>query len=460
MRNKTIVVLAPLCILLAGCGGSGSGLSSNPPPPPATGQWTWVAGSDLVNQSGSYGQQGASASSNAPPARYAAATWTDSSDNLWLFGGQSAPTEASDTYYSDLWKFSNGQWTWVAGPNTTNHPGVYGTLGVSASGNIPGGRSNAVTWTDNSGNFWLFGGLGLDADGNSEDLNDLWRFSDGQWTWMDGPQTAFGGVPGIYGSKGVAAAGNLPGGRSDAVAWTDGSGDFWLFGGLGWDSAGAWGDLNDLWKYNNGQWTWVSGANVVQQDGVYGELGVRNPTNVPGARIDAAAWTDVSGSLWLFGGSYNQPMGTIHLLNDLWWFNNGQWTWMGGTDQPDQAGVYGTKGVASSTNIPGARSGAAFWTDNSGNFWLFSGGSSWQNDLWEYSNGQWIWVDGSQANSPGTYGTLGTASPTNIPGSRFSASTWTDHSGNLWLFGGNGNDSTGISQGSFGYLNDLWKYQP
>jgi N-acetylneuraminic acid mutarotase len=35
-------------------------------------------------------------------------------------------------------------------------------------------------------------------------------------------------------------------------------------------------------------------------------------------------------------------------------------------------------------------------------------------------------------------------------------SSWIDASGNLWLFGGNGYDSTG----NFGYLNDLWQYDP
>ena len=35
-------------------------------------------------------------------------------------------------------------------------------------------------------------------------------------------------------------------------------------------------------------------------------------------------------------------------------------------------------------------------------------------------------------------------------------STWIDSSGNLWLFGGYGYDSTG----QLGYLNDLWQYDP
>jgi len=37
--------------------------------------------------------------------------------------------------------------------------GVYGTLGTRATGNVPGGRYSAVSWTDNGGNLWLFGAV-------------------------------------------------------------------------------------------------------------------------------------------------------------------------------------------------------------------------------------------------------------------------------------------------------------
>ena len=45
------------------------------------------------------------------------------------------------------------------------------------------------------------------------------------------------------------------------------SGNFWLFGGLGYDSTGTVGSLNDLWggNYNSGGqwiWTWMAGSNV------------------------------------------------------------------------------------------------------------------------------------------------------------------------------------------------------
>ena len=56
-----------------------------------------------------------------------------------------------------------------------NEFGVYGTLGVPSANNFPGGRSNAVTWVDTDGNFWLFGGYGYAATGAGL-LNDLWMY--------------------------------------------------------------------------------------------------------------------------------------------------------------------------------------------------------------------------------------------------------------------------------------------
>src|ERR1039457_5494631 len=66
--------------------------------------------------------------------------------------------------------------------------------------------------------------------------------STGQWNWMGGSQTS--NATGVYGTQGVAGAGDMPGGRSLAASWIDSSGNFWLFGGEGWDSTGTAGPLN------------------------------------------------------------------------------------------------------------------------------------------------------------------------------------------------------------------------
>lgn len=123
--------------------------------------------------------------------------------------------------------------------------------------------------------------------------------------------------PGSYGTQGVPAAGNIPGALQTALSWTDSSGHFWLFGGNGIDSAGGTGLLNDLWKYANSEWTWISAAKLINQNGMYGSQGSLAPGNVPGARFETVGWVDANGSLWLFSG-YGAAGGTEDRLNDLW----------------------------------------------------------------------------------------------------------------------------------------------
>ncbi|MGA3083024.1 MAG: kelch repeat-containing protein, partial [Terracidiphilus sp.] len=153
----------------------------------------------------------------------------------------------------------SGLWTWMGGSSTVpgsneGQPGVYGTLGTPAAANIPGGRGAAAVWTDHSGNTWLFGGYGFDANGAVSYLNDLWELtpSTNEWTWMSGSSTigSSGGQPGVYGTLGTPAAGNVPGGRAVPSSWTDKSGNLWLFGGYGYDSAGALSTLNDVWEFS------------------------------------------------------------------------------------------------------------------------------------------------------------------------------------------------------------------
>ena len=142
---------------------------------------------------------------------------------------------------------------------------VYGTEGVASATNIPGGRDGAVSWTDSSGNFWLFGGGRVDPVGSLGPRNDLWEYSPSskEWTWVSGSSTVPGNQKGIYGTQGVAAADNVPGGRSGAVSWIDSSNNLWLFGGSGYDSTGNIRPLSDVWEYDPStkQWTWVSGSN-------------------------------------------------------------------------------------------------------------------------------------------------------------------------------------------------------
>jgi len=416
--------------------------------------WTWMKGSNLVNQAGTFGTQGISAPANTPGARFRCSSWTDASGNFWLFGG-------SGGFLNDLWRYNPGtnQWAWMKGTNLGNQNGIYGTQGVSAPANNPGGRFGAMSWIDASGNFWLFGGFGYSAGGGAGHLNDLWKYNPGtnQWTWMKGPNSI--NQYGVYGTQGVAAPTNYPGGRKHGVSWIDASGFLWLFSGDGY-AAGTSGYMNDLWRYNpsTNEWTWIKGSNLTAQAPVYGTQGVAAPTNNPGSREEGVAW-NLSGIFYFFGGT--------GFRNDLWSYDpvTNNWTWVKGSNLVNQNGTYGTQGVFAPANNPGARRTGIAWKDPAGYLWLFGGqgypaaGSSGDlNDLWKYNPGtnEWAWFKGSNLfNQNGTYGTQGISAPANNPGARVTANAcWVEPSGNLWLFGGGGRDGVG----SLGTLNDVWKY--
>jgi hypothetical protein len=401
----------------------------------------------------------------------------------------------------------HNDWAWIFGPTSVNqYATVHTNLPLAfPNPNNPGGRDFAVTWTDNAGRKWLFGGSGYPEDDTLHPtpafLNDLWvwdtvDFANHGWipanlqvlSCSSGPcldtiPLEEENVAGTYGTLGTA--GGNPGSRWGGASWTDGSGNLWMFGGQGYDSTGIEpGLLSDLWEFSpgaldasaltyNGQWTWQGGQNTFNHAGVYGTLGTASASNIPGGRWAAATFVDASGALWLFGGQGYDKNGNISLLSDLWKYSGGQWTWMGstGSDVGNLNGVYGTKGTGAPANIPGGRQNALLWVDPSGNVWLFggfgldsiatvssiNGQNPTLNDLWEFKGGQWIWVSGSNlANDVGIYGTQLVAAASNVPGSRWGPVGWTDAKGSLWLFGGWGYDSD-ATHGK-GFLNDTWEY--
>jgi len=353
-----------------------------------------------------------------------------------------------------------GTWTWKGGSTISDQTGTYGTQGVPASGNVPGGRVEAASWLDGSGNFWLFGGDGFSSTGGlaASFLNDLWKFDGTNWTWVKG--SIFTQATGTYGVKGTPAAANTPGARSGAASWSVGN-DLWLFGGFGFGSSGSSGSLNDLWRFDGTSWTWMNGAFVTNQTGTYGTKGLADPANIPGARFRAA--TAIDGSIvWLFGGRGYDGTGIFGDLNDLWKFDGTKWTWVSGSNTSDQSGSYGAKGIPNSANMPGGRESAVLWIDGGGNLWLFggtgrdstSGSGGYLNDLWKFNGTTWIWVSGATiVNQLGIYGTQGVTATGNEPGSRNPAASWIDLSNNLWLFGGFGYDSVSLRD-----MNDLWKF--
>lgn len=284
------------------------------------------------------------------------------------------------------------------------------------------------------------------------------------WTWMGGPNTA--GASGVYGTKGTASPGNVPGARTGFAQWRDRSGNLWVFGGAGFDSSGARSILSDLWKFDGSNWTWVSGPNLGGSRGVFGTKGTAAPGNSPGARQSAVLWGDAQGRIWLFGGRGLDSTGTNGYLNDLWKFDGVSWTWVGGANTADASGIYGTRGTASATNAPGGRAYGVSCGGSGGTLWLFgglgvdsTGNLSMLNDLWKFDGTSWTWVSGADGSSTGgsalgVYGTKGTAAAANVPGARMGASGWVDSSGTFWLFGGQVAAPANPPEGG----NDLWKF--
>jgi hypothetical protein len=378
-------------------------ISGFTPPPTVLGDlWEYVNGQPPFSSQHPYFGGFFNYWQNLPtggPARQAASTWTDSTHNkLYLFGGQ----DGGLGFNNDVWVLDTTvtppTWTKKASSGSTN-AGNYTVAPL-----YPGGRWDATTHVDSTGKVWLFGGYGYDSTGTLGLLNDLWTYdtTTDTWTFVSGSKTV--NQTGNYGTLGTPAASNVPGAREASMSFHDASGNFWLFGGFDLDSKGNPDALNDLWRLSGGQWTWMSGANVVNQTGVYGTEGVAAATNVPGARWSAAAWTDASGNFWIFGGEGYDSVGNGS-LGDLWLYKGGQWTWVKGPASVSQTGSYGTL-------LPG----------------------------------------------PVIYPYVG-----NNPGTRFAPNYWyyfnpNDNSAEFWMFGGEGFDSAGTNPN--GLLSDLWRYLP
>jgi hypothetical protein len=435
----------------------------------STGVWTWAGGYNGTT-GGVYGAMGAASTSNLPGGRYGAHDWMDASGDLWLFGGCGAAASSAGIL-NDMWKYSltNGMWTWVKGPNTPDDPGSFGTMGYTSGSNNPPSRMEGCTWIDAAGNLWLFGGRNLASD---QMRNDLWKFdvSSQNWTWMKGSSGT--NQWGTYGTKGIAASGNVPGSRYGATAWTDANGDLWLFGGIGYPASPMqYMYLNDLWKYNiaTGNWTWVSGDASLNQTtltGVYGTLGVPNAGNNPPSKYQATGWTDANGNLLLFAGWQQNG------FNDLWQYSTstGYWTWIKGPNQPNQNGNYGMQGVAAATNIPSPRGMCRAVKDVIGNVWLYGGKwygygtpinkEGYWGDLWKYTmaDGNFTWVAGADTLDPLTsYGPPQAAElASSTPQADASSSAAAVYSNNhLWLLQG-GNYGTALWKYNIASGNWLW----
>jgi hypothetical protein len=447
--------------------------------------WTMTSGSSTPNVAPVWGTKGqasiGSSTPNTPGGRGNHSGWMDpTSGYYWIFGG----TNTKQGLFNDLWEFipSYGLWIWVAGDSTvtTPTPGVYGTEGIPAPANKPGGREGQSGFADSKGNFWIFGGYGYDVNGHVQYLNDLWRYSAGSWTWMSGDNT--GNNQGIYATVSTEGPTNKPGARVFASTWMDASGYIWLFGGYGIDGNNKQGPLNDLWRFDttSKQWAWVAGSNTINQNGSYGTINQPSNQNTPGSRFGQSVIADAQGNFWLFGGTtapsvdVNSPTTIAGYFNDLWEFTPGKgsspitgaWTWVAGSSAVNENGHYNKQNVYSANSQPGARFQQALEIDNNGNLWVWGGYGvdahpdefSLLNDLWVYNpnNRQWAWANGdSIGNQPSSVTQLNTPAATNTPSGRQGFAYWMDRVSNLWIMGGGGGGGT-PSGGVGTWYDDVW----
>lgn len=291
---------------------------------PSSNLWTWVSGSTAQDVNGIYGTPGVASSTAMPGSRYAAASWVDASNNLWMFGGRGFAGTGGFGFLNDLWKFNTttNQWTWMGGSQLSNQNGTYGTQGTPSTANIPGAVEFPASWVGNNGQFYLYSGRGYVGSGGPGYTTDMWRYNPatGEWTWLKGPNLT--NQLSNYGTQGQASSTTHPGGRYSTASWKDPEGNFWVFGGTGFATSSI-GSLNDLYKYNptTNQFTWMKGAITPLSNGIYGTMGVPNPSNTPGTRFFNTYWT-VGRTLWLFGGEgFDIANNQNENMNDLWKFD-------------------------------------------------------------------------------------------------------------------------------------------
>lgn len=339
--------------------------------------------------------------------------------------------------FSALSQTNEGVWTWIHGDSAQNAIPNYGIKGVSAPNNTPGARSAHVTWTDNDGKLWLFGGQPMIETGGGISANDLWKYDplSNEWTWMSGSNLQE--YTSVYNDPNPQN--NRPSGRLNAIKWLGADGNLWLYGGyhFGPSSSLSFHALSDLWKYEIASNTWVLVSDA-------SSLGINllpihdGPTATPGSLQGSLSWTDPEGNLWLFcgsswitGGNPKRPTYTAVRYSDLWKYDPvlNQWFWIKGPKQANQPAIY--QSTDPSLIQPADKGGAVSWSVGN-TLWLFSGAN--QNDVWKYdiTTGNWQWVNGQSSSNvlPDYF------SSNPFPGGKSNAVGWKDSEDNVWIYGG------------------------
>ena len=374
-----------------------------------------------------------------PGSRSGGATWVDSENNLWIFGGEGHdknPTENSH-YLNDLWKFESQTLRWhlitQSNGSQSHFPksrkyacacGVEGIAfvvfgGEKEDGEVlddtwvfdikhshwlsiknqlhPTSRSQAVSWCVEQ-DFIIFGGYDKITK-NDVFHSDIWLFSMKSLTWKY--------IHSKNENSKHSSAKDIPSGRTSSLTWRFGNNTLYMFGGTILNVAKPKSKkkiVSELWMLSipKFKWTLLHGKNTMNHIGHYSAAGFTNAKNIPGSREQAAGWIDQQGNLWMFGGkgieSENDAtivMKTdIKFLSDVWMFDISEQCWIYVMGPPNTVAhpVYGTRGHHSDLAFPGARAEAVAWS-NGRVAYIFGGHGydgrhkvSYLNDLWELRN--------------------------------------------------------------------------
>jgi hypothetical protein len=348
--------------------------------------WQWVAGADTADNLWEYHYQ------RNPSARKSAACYLDSLGNFYVFGGLSIIGKDSSKYKiavtSDFWKYArkdNG-WAMLGGDTTGKDSTVFVEKGKTSPINKPGPRYSTVYWK-RQGSFFLYGGRGLDQSGQIESgLDEYWQWSENQWTYKMGSED---GNFSFYPQLGAGDSASWPGARFYTASVTTTDGSLYLYGGSLPPIQYDYYTKNDLWKYQEGIWTWLSGSEDYYSEARYCIKAYPNLCD-PGARGQTMLWGGKNSELFLFGGYFHfMPW---RITNDLWVWDGNNWHWKRKNTSYNGRGIYGELGKPGVNSWPGARMGSATWTDSLGNLWLFGGygydadsNLGYLNDLWKYT---------------------------------------------------------------------------
>jgi len=214
--------------------------------------WTWNSTAKVWTQA--QANNGSQSTIQPAPRTGAMMVFDSSLNQVVLFGGLDL---AGNVYLNDTWKynFTSSKWTQINASNC-------------ASTSLPACRADSTIGRDSSGQVVLFGGVN-----GSGLLGDTWTGTGGAWSAynLSAPSAR---------KMASMAYFNHPGGGTAA--------GLELFGGQGAVSSQCPGGVcGDTWTWN-GRWVQIYGAGGANQ---------------PAGRYDAAAATDTSGGVVLFGGN-------------------------------------------------------------------------------------------------------------------------------------------------------------